>query len=57
MRGVVTSDDLTRRRRYFAEEIQAVSNLTSPALVDAFATVPRERFLGPKRKSMIAVHT
>ncbi len=34
-------------RRLYAEEIRAVSNLRSEALVEAFATVPRERFLGP----------
>jgi len=39
--------DLSDRRRFFAEEIQATSNLTNPALVDALATVPREQFLGP----------
>src|SRR6266568_6114676 len=34
-------------RRFYAEEIQAVANLQSAALVDALASVPRERFLGP----------
>ena len=34
-------------RRFFAEEIRAVANLQSDALVDAFAKVPREHFLGP----------
>lgn len=34
-------------RRYFAEEIQVIANLQSDALVDALATVPRERFLPP----------
>ena len=38
--------DLTLRRRFYAEEIQAISNLRSPALVEALATIPRERFLG-----------
>ena len=37
--------DLEQRRRFFAEEIEAVVKLRSPYLVDAFATVPRERFL------------
>jgi len=32
-------------RRYFAEEIQVVANLRTPAIVDALATVPREAFL------------
>jgi protein-L-isoaspartate(D-aspartate) O-methyltransferase len=39
--------DLNDIRRYFAEEIRAVANIRSEALVDAFAKVPRERFLGP----------
>jgi protein-L-isoaspartate(D-aspartate) O-methyltransferase len=33
-------------RRAFAEEIEAVAHLDAPALVDAFARVPREAFLG-----------
>ena len=36
---------LTARRRFFAEEIQAVAGLKSAALVEALATVPREAFL------------
>lgn len=35
------------RRRFFAEEIEILANLRTPALVDAFAAVPRERFLRP----------
>lgn len=38
--------ELTDYRRFFAEELQAVVNLKSEALVEAFATVPRENFLG-----------
>jgi len=37
--------DLEQRRRFYAEELEAVVKLRSPHLVDAFATVPRERFL------------
>ena len=37
--------DLAARRRFYAEEIQAVANLSSPAIVEALATVARERFL------------
>lgn len=37
--------ELALRRRFFAEEIEAVARLRSAALVDALATVPRERFL------------
>ena len=35
------------RRRFFAEEIQAICNLQTAALVEALATVPREQFLPP----------
>jgi protein-L-isoaspartate(D-aspartate) O-methyltransferase len=34
-------------RRAFAEEIAAVAQLESAALIEAFARVPREHFLGP----------
>src|ERR1700716_1334836 len=37
----------TARRRFFAEEIQAICNLQTPALVEALASVPREQFLPP----------
>lgn len=37
--------DLVRRRRFFAEELEAVCGFRSAALVDAFAEVPREQFL------------
>jgi protein-L-isoaspartate(D-aspartate) O-methyltransferase len=39
----------TARRRFFAEEIKAIGNLQTPALVEALATVPREQFLPPGR--------
>jgi protein-L-isoaspartate(D-aspartate) O-methyltransferase len=38
---------LERSRQYYAEELRAVTNLQSEALVRAFAKVPREHFLGP----------
>jgi protein-L-isoaspartate(D-aspartate) O-methyltransferase len=34
-------------RRFYAEEIRAVAAIESDALIDAFARVPREHFLGP----------
>jgi protein-L-isoaspartate(D-aspartate) O-methyltransferase len=34
-------------RRFFAEELEAVCGLRTAELVEAFAAVPRERFLGP----------
>ena len=39
--------DLETERRRFAEALRAAARLTSDALVDALARVPRERFLGP----------
>ena len=39
--------NLDEARRYYAEEIRAVANVRSEALVSAFAKVPREHFLGP----------
>jgi protein-L-isoaspartate(D-aspartate) O-methyltransferase len=46
--------DLTLRRRYFAEELEAVCRLRSPYLVNAFATVPREQYLGPGPWTVLA---
>jgi protein-L-isoaspartate(D-aspartate) O-methyltransferase len=37
--------ELDQRRRFFAEEIQAASNLKTTALIEGLATLPRERFL------------
>lgn len=34
-------------RQFYAEELQAVCGLESALIVEAFASVPRERFLGP----------
>ncbi len=38
--------DLASARRRFAEDLRKTANLTTGDLVEAFATVPRERFLG-----------
>lgn len=46
--------DLALRRRFFAEEIEAVAKLRSPALVDALACVPREQFLPAGPWSVLA---
>jgi len=45
---------LELRRRFFAEEIEAVARLRSAALVEALATVPRERFLRPGPWTVLA---
>lgn len=39
--------DLTLHRRFYADEVQAVSNLRAERLVEAFAVVPREAYLRP----------
>lgn len=46
--------ELNLRRRFFAEELEAVCKLRSPALVEAFAAVARERFLPPGPWTVLA---
>lgn len=46
--------ELALRRRFFAEEIEAVARLRSPSLVDALAAVPREQFLPPGPWTVLA---
>jgi protein-L-isoaspartate(D-aspartate) O-methyltransferase len=46
--------DMELRRRFFAEELEAVCKLRTPALVDAFATVPRDQFLPPGPWTVLA---
>ncbi len=46
--------DLNLRRRFYAEELEAVCKLRSPDLVEAFATVPREQFLRPGPWTVLA---
>ncbi len=43
----VTEDEVAAARRWFAEELRHVARVRSPAVVHAFATVPREHFSGP----------
>ncbi len=43
----MTEPDLDAARRWFAEELQYVVRVQSPAVVQAFASVPREHFAGP----------
>jgi protein-L-isoaspartate(D-aspartate) O-methyltransferase len=40
-------DDLLEARRTFAERLRGSAHIQSDALVDAFSSVPRERFMGP----------
>jgi protein-L-isoaspartate(D-aspartate) O-methyltransferase len=46
-RGKPTSSELNLLRQFYAEELHAVANLQSEAVVKALAKVPREHFLGP----------
>jgi protein-L-isoaspartate(D-aspartate) O-methyltransferase len=39
--------DLSAWRRFYAEEVQTAAGLKSPQLVEALASIPRERFLPP----------
>jgi protein-L-isoaspartate(D-aspartate) O-methyltransferase len=39
--------DLTAWRRFYAEEVQIAAGIRSACLVEALATIPRERFLPP----------
>lgn len=41
------SDSIEAARRIYAEELRFLTQMSSPALLAAFATVPRERFVGP----------
>jgi protein-L-isoaspartate(D-aspartate) O-methyltransferase len=43
----MTDDRVATARRRFAEELRYTAGVRSPAVVRAFATVPRERFAGP----------
>lgn len=43
----MTKSALEDYRRFYAEEIAAITGSRSQALVEAFAKVPRERFFGP----------
>ncbi len=46
--------DIELRRRFFAEELEAVCRLRTPALVDAFARVARDAFLPPGPWTVLA---
>jgi protein-L-isoaspartate(D-aspartate) O-methyltransferase len=43
----MTSETIRTARRFYAEELRFAAHVTDPAVIAAFATVPRERFLGP----------
>jgi protein-L-isoaspartate(D-aspartate) O-methyltransferase len=41
------TESIEDARRCYAEELRSLSHISSPALLAAFAMVPRERFVGP----------
>src|SRR5579863_4866912 len=41
------ADPVESARRFYAEDICRPNGVSSPAILAAFATVPRERFVGP----------
>jgi protein-L-isoaspartate(D-aspartate) O-methyltransferase len=41
------AESIEDARRCYAEELRSLAHISSPALFAAFATVPRERFVGP----------
>ena len=43
----MNDDPVKAARRWFADELQHTASVQSPAVIEAFATVPRERFAGP----------
>jgi protein-L-isoaspartate(D-aspartate) O-methyltransferase len=43
----MTTPTTAAARRWFAEDLRVSCHVTSPAILEAFATVSRERFLGP----------
>jgi protein-L-isoaspartate(D-aspartate) O-methyltransferase len=45
--AIISGFTVEQYRRFYAEEIRFTGNLHSAALVEAFAQVPREDFLGP----------
>jgi protein-L-isoaspartate(D-aspartate) O-methyltransferase len=51
----MTDLDLSVRRRFFAEELEAVCGFRSSRLADAFAAVPREKFLPPGPWDVLSV--
>lgn len=42
-----TPERIAAARRFYAEELRFKTRMTSPGLFEAFASVPRERFVGP----------
>ncbi len=47
MPDLAMSDSIEAARRRYAEQLREMAHMRSAAVVEAFATVPRERFVGP----------
>ena len=43
----MTDDRVSQARRWYAEELRFITRATTNEVIEAFATVPRERFAGP----------
>jgi protein-L-isoaspartate(D-aspartate) O-methyltransferase len=41
------ADPIESARHFYAEELCRINHISSPAILHAFSTVPRERFVGP----------
>src|SRR5580704_14807121 len=41
------ADPIESARHFYAEELCRINHISSPAILAAFSTVPRERFVGP----------
>jgi protein-L-isoaspartate(D-aspartate) O-methyltransferase len=41
------TDNIEQARRWFAEELRHTAHVRSPAVLEAFAAIPREHFAGP----------
>ena len=46
-RGTLAPVTIEDYRHFYAEEIRYCADVSTEALVEAYARVPRERFLGP----------
>jgi protein-L-isoaspartate(D-aspartate) O-methyltransferase len=42
-----TPNSVEQARQWYADELRHTAKVSSPSVIDAFATVPRERFVGP----------
>ena len=50
----MSDDEIKQVRRWFAEELRFVARVEDPRVVNAFASVPRELFVGPGPLRMLS---